>query len=107
MSRAVRPARLWSERAALLVCLVVFLAPILWLVWIGYQPAREIFSFPPRISFDPTLANFETIFGLFDMPLIVWNSIVISAGSTLLSLLIGVVGVTARLFFAPSLPPRS
>ena len=90
MSRTVSTRRLVLERSALGVTLAFFLLPILWLIYIAYKPPREIFSFPPRLSLEPTLANFQTIFLLFDMPEIVWNSVVISAGSTLLSLLIGV-----------------
>lgn len=90
MSRAIPRRRIWAERGALLACLVFFLAPVLWLIHVAYTPSREIFSFPPRLMFQPTLDNFEKIFVIFDMPGIVWNSVVISAGSTALSLLIGI-----------------
>ena len=90
MSRSISPVRLWSERTALTLILLTLLAPVLWLISVAYKPARDIFSFPPSLAFTPTLANFDKIFAIFDMPGILWNSVVIAAGSTLLSLLLGV-----------------
>lgn len=90
MSRRVSSLRLGLERTVLGVILVVFTAPILWLISIAYKPARDIFSFPPSFAFTPTSENFEQIFQVFDMPGIVLNSLIISGGSTLLSLLLGI-----------------
>jgi multiple sugar transport system permease protein len=83
-------ARIALERSVLLVVLGVFLAPIAWLLTTAYKPAREIFSVPPTLAFEPTLANFAQIFSMFDVPQLLWASIVIAGGSTLLSLLLGV-----------------
>lgn len=90
MSRSISPVRLWSERAALTLILLTLLAPVLWLISVAYKPARDIFSFPPSLGFTPTLDNFDKIFAIFDMPGILWNSVVIAAGSTALSLALGV-----------------
>ena len=90
MTRRHPSARLWSERLLLGGMLVVLLAPIAWLLSVGYKPAREIFSFPPTVTFSPTLSNFETILSIFDMPALLWNSIVIAGGSALLSLALGI-----------------
>ena len=90
MSRREPAAQIALERGLLGLALVFFLAPAVWLFLIAYEPARDIFSYPPRFVFEPTLANFRTIFGYFDVPLLVWSSLVISAGTTILSLLLGV-----------------
>jgi len=90
VSRRVPPVQLWSERALTLAFLAVFLAPVAWLVSVAYKPARDVFSFPPSLSFDPTLANFETIFAIFDVGQITLNSVLISGGSMVLSLALGV-----------------
>jgi multiple sugar transport system permease protein len=90
MSRQISAQRLWSGRLLLAGFLLVFLAPIIWLLSVAYKPAREIFSFPPTLTFSPTLANFETILSIFDMPEILWNSVVIAGGSTLISLALGI-----------------
>lgn len=90
MARALSPTRLWSQRAATLFFLALFLAPVLWLISVAYKPAREIFSFPPRLTFEPTLANFQTIFDIFDIFDITMNSVIISGGSTIISLALGI-----------------
>jgi multiple sugar transport system permease protein len=90
MSRRADPAQILVERSLLVLALVFFLAPALWLFAIAYEPARDIFSYPPRFVFEPTLDNFRTIFGYFNVPQLVVSSLVISAGTTLLSLLLGV-----------------
>jgi len=90
MSRRIAPARIFVERAALVVILIFFLAPVAWLITVGYRPARDIFSFPPSLGFSPTLQNFRQIFDFFDVWQITWNSVLISGLTTLLSLLLGV-----------------
>lgn len=90
MTRAVPRTRLWGERVLLTMVTALFLAPVVWLISVAYKPARDIFSFPPALAFEPTLDNFRTIFLIFDMPEIVWNSIVISGGSALISLALGI-----------------
>lgn len=90
MSARLPAQRILAERVALMAFVAFFLAPVLWLVYVAYKPAREIFSFPPTLSISPTLANFETIFTFFDMPEIIMNSVAISTGSAVLSLAIGI-----------------
>jgi multiple sugar transport system permease protein len=78
------------ERGLLTLALALFLAPVAWLFAIAYQPARDIFNFPPKFLFEPTFDNFRTIFAYFDVPQLVWSSLAISFGTTVLSLLLGV-----------------
>ena len=89
MSRPVSRRSLILQRLALVLALVFFLAPVLWLFSVAYKPASEVFSFPPRLFTRLTWENFRTIFGLFDIGRLVWSSIAISGGSTLLALLLG------------------
>jgi multiple sugar transport system permease protein len=90
MTRRVAPHRLFVERAILCLAGLIFLLPAAWLFAIAYMPARDIFSFPPRIVFTPTFDNFKTIFGFFDVPQLIASSVVISVGTTVLSLILGV-----------------
>jgi multiple sugar transport system permease protein len=78
------------ERTLLCLALAVFLAPAAWLFAIAYMPARDIFSFPPKLAFVPSFDNFRTIFAYFDVPQLVVSSLVISLGTTALSLVLGV-----------------
>ena len=89
---AARTARVIAERLVLGGALVLFLLPLAWLAGTAYKPAGEIFSVPPRLAFTPTLENFRVLFGLFDVPKLVSNSLEISLGTTVLALLLGVPG---------------
>lgn len=83
-------ARLAVERAALGLAVLLFLAPVLWLVSTAYKPAVAIFGTPPAFLFTPTLANFSTLFDYMDVPGLTTSSLIISLGTTALSLALGV-----------------
>lgn len=78
------------QRAALGLALLVFLLPVAWLFSTAYKPARDVFSHPPTLAFTPTLDNFRTIAGYFDLGRLLQSSLTIALGSTLLALLLGV-----------------
>jgi multiple sugar transport system permease protein len=90
MSRGDRARPPLLQRAALTLALCGFLAPILWLIMSAYEPSRAIQSAPPMLWFQPTLANFRSIAATFNLPRLTLGSIVLSLGSTLLSLLFGI-----------------
>ncbi len=81
-----------AARLTLVLAIVVFLLPLVWLATTAYKPAGDIFSVPPRLAFVPTLENFRVLFSLFDVPKLVGNSLKISLGTTAVALLIGVPG---------------
>jgi multiple sugar transport system permease protein len=81
---------LLMRRVAVMAVLVVALAPIVWLFSIAYKPTSDIFASPPQLLFAPTLANFESVFRYFNLWALLESSLVISIGSTILSLIIGV-----------------
>jgi multiple sugar transport system permease protein len=78
------------RRLAISLILVVSLAPIVWLFSIAYKPASDIFASPPQLLFTPTWANFESVFRFFNLWRLLKSSLIISVGSTVLSLLLGV-----------------
>jgi multiple sugar transport system permease protein len=90
MSRRTPPRVIAIERAALIGIVIIFLLPVAWLITTAYKPARDIFSFPPTLVFTPTFDNFRGVFHYFDVPQLVASSVIISAGSAALSLLIGI-----------------
>ena len=77
-------------RGAVVLALLVFLAPVAWLLTTAWKPASEVFSYPPRLLFAPTLANFRAIATLFDLPRLLLTSLAVAGGATLLALLLGV-----------------
>ena len=81
---------LLARRLAIVVILAVALAPVLWLLSIAYKPTSDIFASPPQLLFSPTLNNFASVFRYFDLWALVKSSLIISIGSTVLSLIIGV-----------------
>ena len=81
---------LMLRRAAIVLALVIALAPVAWLFSIAYKPASDIFASPPQWLFTPTLAHFASVFRYFDLWSLVKSSLIISIGSTILSLLLGV-----------------
>ncbi|MEZ5666885.1 MAG: carbohydrate ABC transporter permease [Alphaproteobacteria bacterium] len=90
MGRAQPPRVVAAQRTAVALALALFLAPVAWLFSTAWKPARDIFSFPPSLAFTPTWDNFRTIFAFFDVPQLLQNSVIISGGTTLLSLVLGV-----------------
>ena len=89
MGRAT-PLGLALQRGALALALLLFLSPVAWLFSTAYKPARDVFSHPPTLAFTPTLDNFRTIAGYFDLPQLLQSSLAIALGSTALALLLGV-----------------
>ena len=92
------------RRVALLAVLVVALAPVVWLFSIAYKPASDIFASPPQFLFTPTSANFDSVFRYFDLWALLKSSLIISIGSTVLSL---VIGAPAGYALARSESPRA
>jgi multiple sugar transport system permease protein len=86
-ARSVRGA---IEAILLVLAVIAFLAPLVWLASTAYKAGREIFSVPPTLEFTPTLENFRALFGLFDMANLTGNSLKISLGTTAIALLLGV-----------------
>jgi multiple sugar transport system permease protein len=78
------------ERSAVIGFLIVFLAPVLWLITTAYKPGRDIFAIPPRFVFSPVLDHFNYILSYMDIGSLLRSSLIISIGSAILSLLLGV-----------------
>lgn len=74
-----------AKSVAVAAILVWSLAPIAFMVMSSFKPGQDIFAVPPRWSFTPTLAHYATLWarwpGFFSG---LWNSLVITAGATLL-----------------------
>jgi multiple sugar transport system permease protein len=98
---------MWSKalthrRAAerrLIYALVILLAamimlPFIWLVLMSFKTNDDIFAFPPKLLFAPTLDNYAGLWASsFRYSFL--NSAVVSVTSTLLALLVGVPGAYA------------
>ena len=63
---AVRSQReIWSNRvaiAAVVVALVIMLAPIYWITSTAFKPRNLATTVPPTVVFEPTIAPFVKLF---------------------------------------------
>jgi ABC-type spermidine/putrescine transport system permease subunit II len=72
------------------VVAVVILLPIAWMVLGSFKPSSQVTAYPPRLFFSPTLDNYRQLFETTPFARYTWNSLVVTTGSTLIGLLLGV-----------------
>jgi multiple sugar transport system permease protein len=75
-----------------LVLIIMF--PFLWLLTMSFKTDADIFAWPPRLLFAPTVANYVALWG-GNFPDSFANSAITSVVSTLLAMLAGVPGAYA------------
>ena len=76
---------------AVILVILFFMMPMFWLITTAFKFGREAFSIPPKwIFFEFTLKNFQDVWQHSNVLRFLMNSIIISTGATLLSLLLGV-----------------
>jgi multiple sugar transport system permease protein len=84
--------RLWrslADYAGLIFLIVILVSPFLWLLQMSLRPEKEIFTFPPRVLYTPTLEHYVAVWsGQFHRAF--GNSTVVSLISTVFSLVLGV-----------------
>src|SRR3954454_19567533 len=81
---------------AWLVAGLMFL-PIFWMLLTGFK--TEVDALSPRLFFRPTLANYVAVQERANYLRFAWNSVLVSAGSTLLALALAVPAAYAMAFF--------
>ncbi len=75
----------------IILAILFFLTPIFWLITTAFKYGRDAFAIPPQwFLFDFTLNNFKEVITETKVGLFIKNSLIISSGTTLLSLLLGV-----------------
>ena len=88
--RTKRRVQLAFVYVALAITTAVILAPYLWLVLSSFKDRVDAFAVPPKLFFEPTLDNYVTAFGQKGFTQNLLNSMIVSACSTVLALLVGV-----------------
>ena len=83
------------ERTLLIILSVIaiafFMIPIFWLVTTSLKFGRDAFAIPPTwFVFDVTLKNFQEVLAQSKTFMYIKNSIIVSSGTTALSLVLGV-----------------
>ncbi len=72
-----------------LLILVFFLAPFLWMVMNSFKTPLQIVKMPPDFIFTPTLANYQNVFSAQNFGNFILNSTIIGSGSTFFGLVLG------------------
>ncbi len=88
ITKPMRDAALWIG-ASLLLAAWTF--PILWGLLTSFKTERDVLAYPPKLLFEPTLANYrEVLFGASSILPNLWSSFVVSAATTVLTMLFAV-----------------
>jgi multiple sugar transport system permease protein len=75
---------------ALLILIVVpFVFPFVWMVLSSFKTQTQIIAIPPRWVFQPTYDHYREVFRQYALGKSIWNSLVISVGATFFSLVLG------------------
>ena len=69
---------------------LMILAPIAWMVLSSFKPSSQVTAYPPELFFAPTLDNYRQLFNTTPFARYTWNSTVITVGSTLIGIMLGV-----------------
>lgn len=69
---------------------VIILAPVAWMVMASFKGPNDVIAYPPALRFAPTLDNYRQLFETTPFLAYTWNSVVVTAGSTLIGILLGV-----------------
>jgi multiple sugar transport system permease protein len=85
--------RFWLH-ALVIVLVLLVMFPFVWLLIMSFKTIDDIFAWPPKWLFVPTLENYT---GLWegDFPKSFANSLIVSVGSTAIAILLGVPGAYA------------
>jgi sorbitol/mannitol transport system permease protein len=99
MARAISPQRkVITTITAWGVALTIFF-PVLWMILTSFKTEASAVASPPELfSASWTLENYAEVWARSDYPRFFWNSVVISAGSTLLGLAIAIPAAWSMAF---------
>ena len=72
-----------------IILIFVLIGPPAYMVSMSLKTGRDLFSIPPKFIFTPTLDNYKEIFGSASFVRSIYNTIIISFTSTILTEIIG------------------
>ncbi|MCB8822526.1 carbohydrate ABC transporter permease [Microvirga rosea] len=71
------------------VITLLFLFPVFWMVLTSFKQQVDIFTSPPKFFFTPTIATYVEYFRRADIERRLINTVIVAAGSGLLSIVVG------------------
>lgn len=81
--------------AAVIIILLGFLVPLLWMLLVSLKTRAQLYIYPPQVIFKPTFENYINAFRVVPLARSLLNSVLISTGAATLSLIFGVWGAYA------------
>lgn len=85
--------RKWLSNTLFYLCVIgivlVVLFPFLWMLTSSFKTQVDIISWPPKLLFEPTLANYRKVFGEQDFFRYFVNSTIVGTCAVAISLLLG------------------
>lgn len=91
--RPRRPSQIVAgavRAVGILLVVLAFLVPLIWMLLASFKRNLDVVDPAKTFAFDPTMKNYETVFGVQNFAPIIVNSLLVGVGATLLALLIGV-----------------
>ncbi|ARP87544.1 carbohydrate ABC transporter permease [Bordetella genomosp. 9] len=80
----------WLNNAQLALVALIILAPVAWMVAASFKGPADVIAYPPAFWFTPTLDNYRQLFETTPFAHYTWNSVVVTTGSTLIGIVLGV-----------------
>jgi ABC-type glycerol-3-phosphate transport system permease component len=85
-----------ASYAALILAAFAALFPLFWTISTSVKPRADTFVLPPRFfDFEPTLRNYEAILATRGFAKIYWNTLIITAASTALCVVVSTLAAYA------------
>jgi len=74
---------------ALILVLMIFIFPFLWMVFNSFKTHEKILEYPPAFVFSPTLQNLKNVLSQGSVIKYTWNSILVALGSLGMGMVLG------------------
>lgn len=79
-----------SRFVGIVVVLIAFVVPLVWMLLASFKRNLDVVNPDRTFTFEPTLKNYETVFGAQNFGPVIGNSLLVGVLATLLALVIGV-----------------
>ena len=79
----------WINVALLVLAGIIVMTPTAWMILSSFKPSHEVTAYPPTLVFSPTGENYATLTRQTPFMSYAVNSLIVTAGSTILGLIFG------------------
>jgi len=93
--------RTWTYYAVLWIVSLFFAAPVAWIVLSSFKTREDILAMPPKIIFNPTLANYVDLIGRRSLLLQVFNSVFLSISAVVIAVVVSFLAAFCFSRFKP------